>query len=73
MPTNNTAKRAPSPNPELCLNWWPLPNYVNNINDDKSMPHPLCRICGNWLPDIEDIGNIIPCGNNWNRMQHSDK
>ena len=59
MPTNNT-----SPNPELCLNWWPSNKPVEVV---EGMPHPECVNCANWLPDIEDIMNKKSqcCGNIW--------
>ena len=62
---------------DLCSNWWPSSNHPNliknKIDEGIHMPHPMCSICANWLPDIEDLGVIIKCSNNWSKEKNTKK
>ena len=40
-----------------CENWWPI-STITTI--------PIqCQTCANWLPDIEELGNVKYCTNQW--------
>lgn len=42
-----------------CGNWWPVSTITHTTT------HPSCQNCANWLPDIEELGNVKSCTNQW--------
>ena len=60
----------------VCDNWWPASTITNTVITLScqtlcSSNRACCSVsngtwtCANWLPDIEEIGNIKSCTNQW--------
>ena len=58
----------------VCDNWWPASTITTiplQCQTLCSSNRACCSVsngtwtCANWLPDIEEIGNINSCTNQW--------